>query len=194
MFPTIQPSQIFVRCLMCLATTVAVSAYLTNYDATANAQRQDLQELKPGVPVEDSNNVVQGRNIRFNLQKCQRSGQSKTVNCQLLFTATSERQQIITIYGDNKYGSSRVFDLAGNEYIAKFAQIGKFKSTDIFNGQVRNELIPGVPTKVIINFELPTDITQLAAFEVKYNSTGKAVFRNVKIVGVKPQAPTNRKK
>lgn len=112
----------------------------------------------------------------------------------MLFTATSERGQNITIYGDNKYGSSRVFDLAGNEYIASYAQIGKFKSTDIYNGQVRNELIPEVPAKVIMNFELPTDVTQLAAFEIKYNSSRRAVFRNIKIVAVKPQAPTNRKK
>ncbi|MBU7584561.1 MAG: hypothetical protein KAF91_16880 [Nostoc sp. TH1S01] len=187
-----QPKQLFVHYLICFSTTVALSAYLTNYNA--NAQSQDFYKLKQEVPSENSNNVVQARNIKFNLQNCQRTGQSKTVSCQLLFTATSEREQIITIYGNNKYGSSRVFDLAGNEYIASFAQIGKFKSTDIFNGQVRNELIPNVPTKVIINFDLPTDINQLAAFVVKYNSRSKAVFRNIKIVTVKPQAPTNRKK
>ncbi|MBD2476369.1 hypothetical protein H6G79_15285 [Anabaena sp. FACHB-83] len=184
-----QAKQLFIHCLICFSTTVALSADLTNYHA--NAQSQNLSELKTG---ENSNNIIQAQNIRFHLQKCQRTGQSKTVSCHLLFTATSEREQRITIFGDNESASSRAFDLAGNEYSASFAQVGKFKSTDIYNGEVRNELIPDVPIKAIINFELPTDVNQLAAFVVKYNLGEKAVFRDIKIVTVKPQAPSNRKK
>ncbi|MEA5504748.1 hypothetical protein VB735_16835 [Halotia wernerae UHCC 0503] len=157
-----------------------------------------MEKLKQEAQVEDNKSVIQSGNISFNLQKCQRIAQSKTVNCQLLLTATSQQEQRISIFGGNKYGSSRVFDLSGNEYIANFAQIGKSQSRDSSNGQVVNELIPGIPTKITINFELPPNLTQLAAFEVKYNTTGKAVFRDVNIVtvenAVKPNTSRSRKK
>lgn len=194
MFLNFQPSQLCFHGLMSLATTVAVLAHLTTYTTATDAQSKDLHKLKQQVPVENNKNVVQSRNIRFALQRCQRVAQSKTINCQLLFTATSQERQRITIYGSNKRNSSRVFDLAGNEYIASFAQIGKERSTDNrYNGQVTNYLIPGIPTKVIMNFELPTDVTQLAALEIKYNSNS-AVLRDINIVTVKPQNPTNRKR
>lgn len=198
MFSILRSKQLFFQSLVCFATTVAFWANLTTSTIANNSHKEDVHKLKQEVSSEDEKNVVQSGNVSFNLQKCQRIGQSKTVNCQFLFTATSERGQRISIYGGNKYGGSRVFDLSGNEYVATFAQIGRVQSRDSYNGEVVNELIPGIPTKAIINFDLPTDITQLAALEITYNDTGKAVFRNIDIVRtnntVKPQSPRSRKK
>lgn len=183
MFFISQSSQLFFRSLMYLTATMTIFTHLITFTVATNAQSKDLEKLKQEASVGDNKNVIQSSNIGFNLQKCQRIAQSKTVTCLLLFTATSQEQERISIFGGNKYGSSRVFDLSGNEYTANFARIGKAKSTDnSFNGEVVNELIPGIPTKVTINFELPPDLTKLAAFEIKFNNIGKAVFRDVNIV------------
>ncbi|BAZ53773.1 hypothetical protein NIES4103_64560 [Nostoc sp. NIES-4103] len=182
-------SSVYLSGLACSLFSIA------SISIAATTSVEEKQMLKQDTATGENSNVIQQENISFNLQKCQRNAQSKIVSCQLLITATSEMNQRIQLYGNRETASPRVFDLSGNEYTANFVQLGKYKSTSDSNGSVVNELIPGIATKLIVNFDLPQDLTQLAALEIKYDSYKQAAFRDIKITTVANAVrPNNRKK
>lgn len=124
--------------------------------------------------------AIEENGFRFDLQNCQRSGQIVTCN----FLITNLRNQNTSLRLDaNAIGQSRILDFSGNEYIAKQTLIG---SEEPFS-YTKAELIPNIPVKANITFELPQEVTKAAAFEVHYytDSSGvsKLQLRNVSLDG-----------
>jgi hypothetical protein len=166
--------------------TVSLS-YLPIVNATPTKLAVGLKQSK-GEEVDEKNN------LKFRVQDCKRGG--KTVVCNVIATnLKNENQKIVISWTDALH--SRVIDSSGNQYIAKQTQIGSSiqKGND---GTLAADLIGNIPTKIIYSFEIPQEVTNLAAFEVNYRFPSsyiydieKVAIRDITIGGSQASSPSN---
>lgn len=161
--------------------TVALS-YLPIVNATPTKVAQGLKQSK-GEEVDEDNN------LKFRFQDCKRGG--KNVVCNVLATNLKNENQVV-YFNDGK-GKVRIIDVDGNQYLGKLI-VNSQPQDDQF---LSTNLIYGTPTKLSYSFEIPREVTKIAALEVNYTFPGyskysKVVFRDITI-GASQQAsnPTN---
>lgn len=117
--------------------------------------------------------------FRFNLQNCERSGES--VTCNFMITNIGSGDESLTLKGSTDANTSRVFDFSGNEYLVVANQAGQSQSQ---GGRAEVNLIRNIPTRASVRFELPTEVSDLAVLAVGYYGRGvnsQAQFRDVAI-------------
>lgn len=163
--------------------TVALS-YLPTVNATPTTLAQGLKQSK-------AEEVDEENNLKFRVQDCKRVG--KNVVCDVLATnLKKENQQLWISWSTSTRG--RVIDSSGNQYIAKQTQIGQSISKD--GEALAANLIGGIPTKISYSFEIPREVTNLAAVEVNYsnpltNINGKVALRDITISASQASNPGN---
>ena len=151
--------------------TVALSS-LPSVTATPGIVAQNVKQSK-------AEQVIEENGLKWELLNCSRASQK--VICNFLVTNVGQEDRRGVLLSD-----SRIFDLFGNEYLAKGSQIGKSQSS--INSSTT--LIRGITTKASVSFELPQEITSFAVLEVS-SSDGKFQFRDVNVRGVQASNPTN---
>jgi hypothetical protein len=164
-----------------------VLSYLPIVNATPTKVAQGLKQSKAEETDEEYG-------FKFRVQDCKRSG--KTVVCNVLATNLKNENQKIWIFWGGGGVRSRVIDSSGNQYIAKQTQIGSsiIKGD---NGGLAADLIAGIPTKLIYSFDIPPEVTNLAAIEVNYQMSGasseyrKVAIRDITIGGSQASNPSN---
>ena len=150
--------------------TIALS-YLPTVNASSTKVAQGLKQSKPEEVDEDNN-------LKFRLQDCKRGG--KYVVCNVLATnLKNENQKIWILWSSLVRG--RAIDTNGNEYIAKQTQIGPSIAKDGESSPLAANLIGGIPTKLSYSFEIPREVTNLAAVEVNYQIVGASIYGKVAI-------------
>ena len=151
--------------------TVALS-YLPNANATPIKVAQGLKQSK-GEVIDEKNG------LKFQFQDCKRG--IKTVVCNVLATNLNDNDPEIIFYGNygasSGQGNSKVIDVSGNEYIAKLVKIGQNQNFQ----DLRTHLIKGVPTKISLIFEIPQEVTNLAALELDFAKDTFSNFANVQL-------------
>lgn len=155
-----------------ISTTVALS-YLPMVNASSTSIAQGLKQSK-------SEEVDEKRNLKFQIQNCKRSG--KYIVCDVLATNLKNENQRIQFFASTE-NNSRVIDVSGNEYPAKLIKIGQTENPNSINTQ----LIGGVPLKISLSFETPSEVTKLAVVELGYwtsqESYGRVPLRDITIGG-----------
>jgi hypothetical protein len=134
---------------------------------------------------QDAKTVVtdEERQLKFELQGCKRVNQK--VSCDILMTNLANKSRQITFNASVFSQSSRLIDDSGNEYIAQKVKIGSQEEATL-----QTELITGIPTKAILTFEIPQQVSKLAVLEAfiaayGYSNGGAEVkpqFRNISLV------------
>jgi len=153
--------------------TVALS-YLPMVNASSISIAQGLKQSK-------AEEVDEENHLKFRVQDCKRVG--KNVVCDVLATNLKKENQWFYVSW-NTSTRGRVIDSSGNEYIAKQTQVGQSISKD--GRELVVNLIEGIPTKISYTFEIPQEVTKLAAVEVNYsnsiiNINGKVALRDITI-------------
>lgn len=133
--------------------TVALS-YLPTVNATPTTIAQGLKQSK-------AEEVDEENNIKYKFQDCKRTG--KTVVCNVLATNLKTENQKLFYQGGGG-AASRVIDVDGNQYAGRQVVDGKPQEA----GWVTTSLIYNVPTKITFSYEIPREVTQLAALELSY--------------------------
>jgi hypothetical protein len=163
--------------------TVALS-YLPMVNASSISIAQGLKQSK-------AEEVDEENNLKFRVQDCKRVG--KNIICNVLATnLKKENQELWISWSTSTRG--RVIDSSGNEYIAKQTQIGQSISKD--GESLGANLIGGIPTKISYTFDIPREVTNLAAVEVNYRISGttingKVAIRDVSIGASQASNPAN---
>ncbi|BAZ18877.1 hypothetical protein NIES4071_107620 (plasmid) [Calothrix sp. NIES-4071] len=133
--------------------TVALS-YLPMVNASSTSIAQGIKQSK-------AEEVDEENNIKYRFQDCKRTG--KTVVCSVLATNLKTENQKIFYQGGGG-AASRVIDVDGNQYAGR--QIVDGKPQDA--GWVTTSLIYNVPTRISFSYEIPREVTKLAALELSY--------------------------
>jgi len=163
--------------------TVALS-YLPTVNASSITIAQGSKQSKP-------EEVDEENNLKFRVVNCKRFG--KNVVCDVLATnLKKENRWFYVSWSTSTRG--RVIDSSGNEYIAKQTQIGQSISKD--GRELVANLIEGIPTKISYTFEIPQEVTNLAAVEVNYsnpltNIIGRVALRDITISASQASNPAN---
>lgn len=186
----------------CLHLALLTTTIFTNLPIVwANNISQDSYQLKQDTNSQENKNVVTSddNKLRFQLNQCSRTNKAATIFCSLLVTNLHDRDAFFSVGTSASFTTTpipRVFDSSGNEYSAKFIQLGERKDKK----EVVSKIIPGIPIKLVINFEVPPSVSQLTILEVNHTflTRTKTEFRNVDIVEVttnpKPTTTRNRKR
>lgn len=165
--------------------TVALS-YLPTVNATPTKVAQGLEQESKSIVNDEE------RELKFELQGCNKKNQQ--LICNILITSLAAKNRTIEFraFGYTSQ-QSRAIDNSGNEYVAQKVKIGNQERSS----SLQTELIPGIPTKVSLIFELPQQVTKFAVLEADiaaygYSNVGlKAQFRNVNISGSQASNPAN---
>jgi len=153
--------------------TVALS-YLPTVNATPTTVAQGLKQSK-------FEEIDEKNGLKFQFQDCKRG--IKTIICNVLATNLQNENQEVSFKANyNVDTKSRIIDVSGNEYIAKLVKIGQKENSR----EIITQLIGGIPTKISLSFEIPSEATKLAVLEVGYYnpkpSTWSVVqFRDINI-------------
>jgi len=163
--------------------TVALS-YLPMVNASSTKIAQGLKQLK-------AEEVDEENNLKFRVQDCKRGG--KYVVCDVLATNLKKENQRLQVSWNTSI-RGRVIDSSGNQYIAKQTQIGQSISKD--GKDLLANLIEGIPTKISYTFEIPWEVTKLAAVEVNYYIidtaiNGKVALRDITVSASQASNPAN---
>jgi hypothetical protein len=155
--------------------TVALS-YLGSVNATSVKLAQELKQESKAVVVDGE------RDLKLELKDCKRANQK--VICNFLLTSLANKNRTIEFTGGGyTSGNSRIIDDSGNEYTALQVQVG----SHIHRSAQQAELIPNIPTKAILTFEIPQKVTKFSVIEAAitaygYNDTKiQAQFRDYEI-------------
>lgn len=138
---------------------VAVGSFLVAM--RAQAQTPFIPEFKLA-STQSTVQIVEENHIKFQLQGCQRG--FKIVNCSILITSLSDKNNIL--YAGSSYSgdNSRIFDYSGKEYVSKQVQLDNRKDR-MFAGI---NIIKDVPIKAILSFEITSNVQSATAIELGY--------------------------
>jgi len=164
--------------------TVALS-YLPMVNASSTKITQGLKQSK-------AEEVDEDNGLKFKFQDCKRGG--KYVVCSVLATNLKNDNQKVYFQADSDT-RGRVIDVDGNQYVGKLVIKGQPKD----DGWLATSLIQGIPTKISYSFEIPQEVTRMAALEVKYtisdnttsNKYGKVAIRDINISSSQASNPGN---
>ncbi|OKH42939.1 hypothetical protein NIES2101_32020 [Calothrix sp. HK-06] len=154
---------------------IVVGSFLIS--SLTQAQTSIIHELKLA-STQNTSQIVEDNDIKFQLQGCQRG--FKIVNCSILITNLSDKNEIL--HAGNSYSreNSRVFDSSGKEYVSKQIQLDNRKDRMF----ARINIIKDVPIKAILSFEIPPNIQSASTIELSYwvnrrLKKHKVNFRNI---------------
>ncbi|MBW4506753.1 MAG: hypothetical protein KME64_09605 [Scytonematopsis contorta HA4267-MV1] len=189
---------------------IAVSSLFSLVSTVANISQMPVVASKIMLVQETATTkpIFEENNYRFELQSCQRV--KEAVTCSFLMSNLGNKDREIDLYGNHNFSDvprPQNLDYSGNEYMIKDIYIGQQRAG---KDSVRSRLIPSIPKKVKVTFELPVEVDKLAVLEViyrdnnpmtsvMYSPVSKIRFRNVDIVAPNPGTntritPTSRRK
>jgi hypothetical protein len=119
----------------------------------------------------NSSQALEANGIKFELQRCVRSGNN--VNCNLLLTNLEQRDQRFNFDGNR----SRLISVSGEEFSPESVYLGGRRSYSI-------NLVSQIPIKATVSFkQIPQNASKLALVEIVYYIPGGQLdtvqFRNV---------------
>jgi TolB-like protein len=127
---------------------------------------------------------------RFDLQSCERSGNS--IECNLAITNRSSDQDL-TIYANCNDAPmrSRLIDAQGREVVAKLVLIGSHQNAN-WSCLAKSTLVSGTRTQTMLSFEnIPADTKSIAMLEITchegpnegfaFNEKFRVQFRNIPV-------------
>ncbi|MFH7029485.1 MAG: hypothetical protein ACHBN1_29890 [Heteroscytonema crispum UTEX LB 1556] len=167
------------------AATIALS-YLPSVTAAPKIVTQGLKQNSKTVVTDEE------RQFKFELQGCKRGNQK--VTCNILITNLANKNKTIEFAASGvATQQSRLIDDSGNEYVAQNVKIGSQERSS----SLQTELIAGIPTKVILTFEIPQQISKFAVLEAYIAAYGysdgtaalKPEFRDVNFSGSQASNP-----
>jgi hypothetical protein len=154
----------------CVAATATSAPHLVT--ETSSIRVAQGKQSKP---------TIEDNDFKFELQGCQRSGES--VRCNLVVTNIGDKDRPFTLRASYSEPISRIITKSGEEFGATLAESGKQKH----NVEVELRLIQGVPVRAALKFErIPRQVSDLAVLEIGYRffepyGTARVQFRNVSI-------------
>ncbi len=163
--------------------TIALS-YLPTVNASSTKVAVGLKQSK-------GEEVDEEANLKFRFQDCKRGG--KTITCNILVTNLYKDTQTVHFFSDWANYNSRIVDVSGNQYIAKLVKIGQKEE----KREMDIQFIKDVPTKISFSFEIPPEVTNLAAIEIQYRTDisglkyGKTHFSDITIGISQASNPAN---
>ena len=146
-----------------------------------NSQEQNSStssnQSVPPTSTTDLNLVEIENGYRFNLQNCVRIS-STNVSCNFLITNLDYSDDPELIISND----TRVFSSSGNDYYPRKYYLGSQKRISI-ESTVRNKLLQNIPMKSSFTFEVPKEVNEFTALELKYlySEWSKIKFHNIKI-------------
>lgn len=169
----------------------ALEKFLKNQDLATSKVEEDkdtkVEEDKDisseTLPIEpatfDSKTIISKENIKFTLNACER--ENTLIRCNITaINFLEDRKLSITV---NQFGSSRLYDEVGNEYIAIKGSIANKESKKY----VTSRIIQGVPSKIEITFpDIPTKVNKISLLEVLAKPDNARSFtleyKNIKVL------------
>ncbi|HAZ45202.1 MAG TPA: hypothetical protein DCZ55_12230 [Cyanobacteria bacterium UBA11371] len=106
----------------------------------------------------------QEANLKFESRGCRRTKPTK-VTCDVLLTNISDKRQDFG-FGTRSDLITNSVDSSGTVYPAQTVQSGAGIAEG--SGKFDISLSPGIPTKVTFIFEIPQEVTELAALDIAY--------------------------
>ncbi|MBW4644685.1 MAG: hypothetical protein KME23_17125 [Goleter apudmare HA4340-LM2] len=117
--------------------------------------------------------------LKFESRGCQRTKPTQ-VSCDVLITNIGKERQTLRFAVSPNYDPVRTnaIDASGTVYTAQTIQSGAGLTGGSKGGEYFNiSLAVGIPTKVTSTFEIPQEITNLAALDVGYLNNGGSYTR-----------------
>jgi uncharacterized Zn finger protein len=159
-------------------SATVIFSYLPTVNATPKVFTQKLKQESTTVVIDEE------RNLKLELQGCKRVNQK--VICNFLITSLANKNRTIEFSGHGAQSQqSRIIDDSGNEYVPEQVQVGSNKHSSAQQA----ELIPNIPTKVSLTFEIPQQVTKFAVIETYISAYGydnipvQLQFRDVNLIG-----------
>ncbi|MEA5571687.1 hypothetical protein [Calothrix sp. UHCC 0171] len=121
-------------------------------------------------PGESSIKQVDRRyNISFDYRGCQRTQRNARVTCEVIATNFNNNHIRVSFGARNVQYQTRLVDNSGNVYTSGSLQLNQYDSQD----KILTDLAPGIPTKLVFNFRVPEQVTQLSALDLGYLTVGR---------------------
>lgn len=143
-----------------LSCTVVLTSLMTTI--TPALAQKTQEEILIAQSIDEANN------IKFESPGCRRT-QPKEVICDVLITNMSKERKAIGFRISNSYPEvrSNAIDSSGTVYASLIAQSGGNTDAPGYGG-FQISLIPDLPTKVTFTFEIPPEVSEIAALDVGY--------------------------
>jgi hypothetical protein len=148
----------------------------------SSLEENDEERLLPAPSVVDED-----VNLKFEAQSCQKTGTTE-VTCDVLITNldAQSRQEIKLSVNADSVPNTDAIDSSGTVYPAQRAESGSgFSDVEEPNGSVCGcfavNLASDIPTKITFVFEIPQEVTELAALDVGYLLSASGATRKTAI-------------
>lgn len=140
---------------LCEVTVVSTKATSVTQSVAQGTQDQIL--ISQSAVDEDSN-------LKFESRGCRRT-KATQVTCDILLTNIGDKRQDFGVGTRGDILTNSV-DSSGSVYPAQIVQSGAGIAEG--SGKFDISLAPGIPTKVTLVFEIPQEVTELAALDIAY--------------------------
>ncbi|BAZ38189.1 hypothetical protein NIES4101_41250 [Calothrix sp. NIES-4101] len=147
------PALLLGTCVQVAVSTLAVSPVAAQTSSGASAIKQ----------------VDRKYNISFDYRGCQRAKSNARVVCEVIATNFSNNHIKVSFGARNVQYQTRLVDNSGNVYTSGSLQLNQYDSQD----KILTDLAPGIPTKLVFNFKVPEQVTQLSALDLGYLTVGR---------------------
>lgn len=178
-----------------LAVVIALSCGVTVVGAKAASIPQVVAQRMPREILVAQSAVDEDSNFKLESRGCRRTKPTQ-VTCDVLITNLSTTRQPLrfSVFNKDVIPITNAIDSSGTVYTAQIIQSGADRSggpnnTDYFN----INLASGIPTKVTFTFEIPREITELAALDVAFwwskDNASMYAGKRIAISNIGPIAP-----
>ncbi len=162
---------------------------------------QDVAQRTKGNTLIAQSTVDEKSNLKFESRGCRRTKPTQ-VNCDVLITNTGNERQSLKFTAEFDYmQKTKAIDSSGTVYPVQIVQSGADVSrVGVSNGWACNcftvSLAPSIPTKVTFTFEIPQDVTDLAALDLGYDggSNNRTAISNIGTITSQSNSAPPRKK
>lgn len=168
------------------AVGIALYCGVTVVSAKAASVPQVVAQ-KPPVEIVLAQSVDEETNLKFESRGCRRTKPTQ-VTCDILMTNIGDKRQDFGLGTRGDIITNSV-DSSGTVYAAKIVQSGAGIAEG--SGKFDISLAPGIPTKVTFIFEIPQEVTELAALDIAYYALINSgwVVRKIAISNIGTIAP-----
>jgi hypothetical protein len=156
-----------------LTAVIVLSSSVTVVSAKAVSIPQIMGQRMPSEILLAQSAVDEDSNLKFEPRGCRRTKATQVI-CDVLITNLGNTRQGMKfgVYGN----ATNAIDSSGTVYGAKRVQSGEsFADINGSNGTVCGcfsiSIAAGIPTKVTFTFEIPQEVTELAALDVDFASS-----------------------
>ena len=154
----------------CLSVGIALACGVTVASAKAASISQVVSQRMPREIILAQSAVVEDSNFKLESRGCRRT-KATQVTCDILITNLGNTRQGLRFSVFNKDVNiiTNAIDASGTVYTAQIIQSGADRSGGPNNSDYFNiNLASYIPTKLTFTFEIPPEITELAALDVAF--------------------------